>query len=49
MKYCFKFYFKNMTNVIRTESFQQLNAATKVMFIDKGKDFFHKKLIDLVI
>ncbi|KAG5341919.1 RCBT1 protein, partial [Acromyrmex heyeri] len=40
MKYCFHFYFKNMTKVIQTEGFQQLDAATTAMFIDKGRDFF---------
>ncbi|KYQ47068.1 RCC1 and BTB domain-containing protein 1 [Trachymyrmex zeteki] len=40
MKYCFNFYFKNMTNVIRTESFEELDVETKSMLIDKGKNFF---------
>ncbi|KAG5330949.1 RCBT1 protein, partial [Acromyrmex charruanus] len=43
MKYCFNFYFKNMTKVIRTKGFQQLDAATKVMFIDKGRDFYSSR------
>ncbi|KYQ47069.1 RCC1 and BTB domain-containing protein 1 [Trachymyrmex zeteki] len=40
IKYCFNFYFKNMTNVIRTESFEELDVETKSMLIDKGKNFF---------
>ncbi|XP_018315268.1 RCC1 and BTB domain-containing protein 1 [Mycetomoellerius zeteki] len=40
MKYCFNFYFKNMTNVIRTESFKELDVETKSMLIHKGKNFF---------
>ncbi|KAG5309560.1 RCBT1 protein, partial [Acromyrmex insinuator] len=44
MNYCFNFYFKNMTKVIRTEDFQQLDAATTAMFIDKGRDFFLSRI-----
>ncbi|XP_018059818.1 PREDICTED: RCC1 and BTB domain-containing protein 1-like [Atta colombica] len=44
IKYCFNFYFKNMTKVIRTEGFQQLDAATKAMFIDKGRNFFSSRI-----
>lgn len=29
-----------MTNVIRTESFEELDVETKSMLIDKGKNFF---------
>ncbi|KAG5345323.1 RCBT1 protein, partial [Acromyrmex heyeri] len=43
MKYCFNFYFKNMMKVIRTEGFQQVDAATKAIFIDKERDFFFIK------
>jgi len=33
-----------MTKVIRTEDFQQLDAATKAMFIDKGRNFFSSRI-----
>ena len=33
-----------MTKVIRTEDFQQLDAATTAMFIDKGRDFYLSRI-----
>ncbi|KAG5336849.1 RCBT1 protein, partial [Acromyrmex heyeri] len=45
MKYCFNFYFKNMTTVNRTEGFEELDAETKAMLIDKGNTFLSSEII----
>ncbi|XP_011054534.1 PREDICTED: RCC1 and BTB domain-containing protein 2-like [Acromyrmex echinatior] len=44
MKYCFNFYFKNMTTVIRTEGFKELDVETKAMLIDKGYTFLSSEI-----
>ncbi|KAG5330330.1 RCBT1 protein, partial [Acromyrmex charruanus] len=44
MKYCFNFYFKNMTAVIRTDGFEELDVETKAMLIDKGNTFFSSEI-----
>ncbi|XP_018059819.1 PREDICTED: RCC1 and BTB domain-containing protein 1-like [Atta colombica] len=44
MKYCFNFYFKNMTTVIRTEGFEELDVETKAMLIDKGNNFLSSEI-----
>ncbi|KAG5331631.1 RCBT1 protein, partial [Acromyrmex charruanus] len=45
MKYCFNFYFKNMTTVNRTEGFEELDVETKTMLIDKGNTFLSSEII----
>ncbi|KAG5347679.1 RCBT1 protein, partial [Acromyrmex charruanus] len=44
MKYCFHFYFKNMTTVIQTDGFEELDVKTKAMLIDIGYTFLSSEI-----
>ncbi|KAG5309561.1 RCBT1 protein, partial [Acromyrmex insinuator] len=44
MKYCFNFYFKNMTTVIWSEGFEELDVKTKTMLINKGYTFLSSEI-----